>query len=157
VATDFGDIGKINTRLKKEFLARSPYGYYIPDSLIDIWEPDPLRFTGSTYIITNHKVASAASYFILLTKNNGTVMVIGTETCGGGYSGNGFRMLEYQLPASGIRFNFPYAKMIYSYNERKTGRGLIPDYAVPDTYSSFIKNEDCQLLYINDSLILKNK
>lgn len=157
VATDFADIGKINTRLKREFLARSPYGYYIPDSLIDSWEPDPLRFTGSTYIITNHKVASAASYFILLTKNNGTARVIGTETCGGGYSGNGFRMLEYQLPASGIRFNFPYAKMIYSYNERKTGRGLIPDYAVPDTYSSFIKNEDCQLLYINDSLILKNK
>ncbi len=150
-------ISEINTRLKKEFLVRNQSGYTIPDSLISSWEPRPFRFRGKVFIITNHKVSSAASYFALLSKNNARARIIGTETTGGTYSGNGFKILEFLLPASEIQLRFPYAKMIYSFGEEKSGSGLVPDYPVSDDYESFINNKDRQLIYIADSLISKKR
>jgi hypothetical protein len=48
---------------------------------------------------------------------------------------------------------FPFARLAYSFKENKnTGRGVVPDYSVPDTYESFKKNTDRQLDYIIDSL-----
>lgn len=154
---DNDDLDGINDRLSGEFIGRTKTGYFIPDSLIEEWQPDPKRFTGNTYIITNHEVASAASYFAMLSRNNGNAKIVGTETCGGGYSGNGFKTLEYELPATHIRFQFPYAKMFYSYYEKNKGTGLLPDYEVPDNYEYFITNDDRQRLYIKDSLLVKNK
>jgi Peptidase family S41 len=151
---DTADIGEA---LKTEFLERNASGYFIPDSLLKVWQPDKYRFSGAVYIITNFKVASAASYFTLLSKYNSHAKIVGYETAGGGYSGNGFRMLKYQLPFSGIKVAFPYAKMMYSFGEPKTGRGLLPDYFVPDTYEAFKKNEDLQLNFITDSILSKNR
>jgi C-terminal processing protease CtpA/Prc len=151
------DIGDINRRLKKDFITKESSGYNIPDSLINKWEPHANRFKGNVYIITNHRVCSAASYFILLSQKNGRAKVVGTETCGGAYSGNGFRMLEFKLPSSKIRLRFPYAKMIYSFGEPKTGRGIVPDYIYPDNYESYINSQDRQINFIVDSLIIKNR
>jgi Peptidase family S41 len=154
---DLYDTDDIQETLKKQFLVKTGSGYMIPDSLIEVWKPNLYRFTGTVYIITNFKVASAASYFTLLSKYNSAAKIVGVETSGGGYSGNGFRMLKYQLPFSGIKVAFPYAKLFYTFSEMKTGHGLVPDYYVPDTYDAFQKNEDLQLNFITDSILSKNR
>jgi C-terminal processing protease CtpA/Prc len=151
------DLKSINDRLKNDFTTRTPDGYSIPDSLIDLWVPEQKRFLGNVYIITNHKVASAASQFALMTKYNGNAKLIGIETTGGGNSGNGLKLLKYRLPHSNIGFEFPYAKLVYSFKEPKNGQGLVPDYTIADNYESFISNQDRQLTFIIDSLISKNR
>jgi C-terminal processing protease CtpA/Prc len=151
------DTSDIKSTLKDEFLARAGSGYMVPDSLIEIWEPDKYKFEGSVYIITNATVTSAAAYFALLAKTNSAAKIIGVETAGGAFSGNGFKMLKYQLPFSNIRLRFPYARMQYTDDESAKGHGIIPDYTMPDTYASFDKNEDLQLNFIIDSILLKNR
>jgi len=146
---------ELNKTLRNEFGKQSNGYYYYADSLINTWEPNENHFNGKVFVITNEKTVSAASYLALLTKRSGRGKVVGEETAGGSYSGNGFTSLAYSLPASEIRLFFPYAHMVYSYkDEKNTGRGVVPDYVVPDTYESFKNNEDKQIRYIIDSLIL---
>lgn len=148
-------IEQINDELINEFERKSRLRYTYSDSLISVWQPDKNAFRKSVYIITNARVLSAASYFCTLVKNSGYGKIVGVETAGSEYSGNGFKTLKYNLPYSGIKLVFPYAKIIYTKGSPKNGRGLIPDYNVPDTDSSFMNNSDAQLLYIKDSLITK--
>jgi C-terminal processing protease CtpA/Prc len=145
----------LNETLYAEFNKKRNGFYYYADSLISKWTPDDFRFSGKVYVITNATTVSAASYFALLIKKAGIGKIIGTETAGGSYSGNGFKNLEYVLPKSYFKLIFPYAHMVYSLKENQnTGRGVIPDYIVPDTYESFKNNEDKQVRYIVDSIIL---
>lgn len=149
------DIGEVNVSLKEGFIRQDAFRYRYADSLIEIRKPQKNNCLQNIYIITNENVMSAASYFCTLVKNSGTGKIVGTETRGGEHSGSGFKNLEYRLPYSGVRLVFPYAKMIYTNGGTKNGRGLIPDYIVPDTDSSFKKNNDAQLDFIIDSLIIK--
>lgn len=151
------DTAEIRTTIKNEFLSMVSRGYRIPDSLIKTWKPHKYRFSGKVYIISNHTVMSAASYFAVLAKNGCDASIVGTETAGGAYSGNGFHMLKYQLPLSAIRVRFPYARMQYQGGENGKGHGIIPDYQLPDTYDSFEKNDDLQVKFIIDSILLKNR
>lgn len=149
----------VNANIEKDFFARLNNDFYtMPDSLIETWQPNPVHFNGNVYVITNSRVASAASYFAVLVKNAGRGKIIGEETQGGAFSGNGFTSLKYQLPNSKINFSFPYVHFIYTNkDEKNSGHGLIPDYHVPDSYESFINNEDRQVNFITDTLILNKK
>jgi len=159
--TDFAneDVPGIHEKLGTDFSDKKSNDFFsLQDSLIESWQPDGLRFNGDVYIITNSKVVSTASYFALLVKNSGRGKIIGEETMGGNNSGNGYSALKYVLPNSKIRFEFPYAHIIYNFKElSNTGHGLIPDYNMPDNYESFKKNTDRQLRFIIDTLILNNK
>jgi hypothetical protein len=153
---DDDDLNNVNNRLKKDFTRSTAPGFWLPDSLIDKWEPNSNHFQGNVYVITNSGVASAASYFTLLAKHSSRAKIVGMETSGGPYSGNGFKTLEYRLPLTDISVEFAYAKMYYSFPGTKAG-GIVPDYVVPDDYASFRKNQDRQLNFVIDSLILKNR
>lgn len=146
--------GEINKDLNDEFSTKRKGNYYFADSLIGKWTPNPHRFTGRVYVITNPATASSASYFAVMVKNTGVGKIVGDETAGGSSSGNGFSSLEYVLPNSGLRFLFPYAHIIYSLKEKNTGGGLKPNFNVPDTYKSFMDNKDIQVNFILDSLNL---
>jgi hypothetical protein len=150
------NIGIINRKIESDFRKSSRNQYSVPDSLIEEWEPDKNRFSKNIYIIVNSAVSSSASYFAWLARKSGNVKIIGLETAGGDFSGTGYGSIEYSLPNSRIRLILYYASIKYSFADKKTGRGVIPDYYVPDTYESFKKNTDTQLKYILDSLILKN-
>lgn len=151
------DTAEIRSALKEEFKAKTARGHSVPDSLIRTWKPDKHRFNGQVYIITNHAVASAASYFALLAKTGTSAKIVGMETAGGVYCGNGFHALKYRLPLSDIRVRFPYARLQYSNDRSGSGLGVAPDYNKPDTYDSFDKNEDLQIKFILDSILLKNR
>jgi C-terminal processing protease CtpA/Prc len=88
-----------------------------------------------------------------LIQNTGRGKIVGYETNGGKYSGNGFSLLKYVLPKTGFQFGFPYVNIIYSNGSAKTGKGIIPDYLVEDDLESFQNNKDRQLNFIIDSLI----
>lgn len=146
---------KVTDDLQNKFTNKRNGYYYYADSLIDTWQPEKHRYNGKVFVITNSTTVSAASCFALMVKKTGIGKIVGEETAGGSYSGNGFRNLEYVLPQSTLKLMFPYAHMVYSIKEDKnTGRGVVPDYIVPDTYSSFKNNSDKQGGYIIDSLIL---
>jgi hypothetical protein len=153
-----GEKETINRKLIEEFSSLSGNHYFrMADSMIDRWSPQKYSFKGNIFVITNSNVSSAASYFSVMVKNSGRGKIIGEETAGGNYSGNGFTNLNYILPYSKIKLIFPYVHLVYSYKEKKNrGTGLLPDFEVPDSYESFRENLDRQLLFIRDSLIGKN-
>ncbi|MBC7933851.1 MAG: hypothetical protein H7Y86_00635 [Rhizobacter sp.] len=148
----------VNLKLTTDFSRTSSAGFYkMEDSLIGRWTPDKYSFKGNIYVITNSRVTSAASYFSVMVKNSGVGKVVGEETSGGNYSGNGFTNLRYTLPYSKIELVFPYCHLVYTYKEKQNrGTGLVPDFEIADTYSSFRNNEDRQLMFIRDSLLRKN-
>jgi len=43
--------------------------------------------------------------------------------------------------------------MFYTNGDSFSGNGLVPDYIAKDTYESFMKNQDRQLIYLEDSVI----
>jgi Peptidase family S41 len=149
----------VNSKLKEEFTSSNSKNYYLlADSFNYKWQPSPYRFKGNIFVITNAKVASAASYFSLMVKNSGTGKIVGDETSGGSSSGNGFAILQYVLPNSKIKLFLPYAHIIYTYKENENkGRGVLPNYFVPDTYLSFKENNDRQIKFITDSLLKNQK
>jgi hypothetical protein len=152
-----GDLEFVNAKLDEEFEKTRYPVQQLKDTAVKVWIPDQFRFKGMVYIITNWHVNSAASYFAHLARKTANAKVVGMETAGGTHSGNGFKTIRYRLPATGLEFEFPFAKMIYTSGDKKTGRGMIPDYIVPDSYGSFNNNEDRQQLFINDSLLKKNR
>lgn len=146
----------INKKLKEEFIPGDKDSYLLADSLINVWSPKETRFLQNVVIITNPRVVSSASYFTQLARTTAGARVIGVETSGGDFSGNGFSNLYYTLPYSKITFRFPYARLAYFNGSVAHGHGIIPDYIVPDNYESFKNNRDQQLNFIVDSLIRKN-
>ncbi len=131
---------------------RSVYRY--KDSMIGTWDRDANAFDGKVFVIVNHNVESAASYFAMMVKNSGVGKIVGEETSGGAFSGNGFQQINYRLPFSAIKFGFAFAHLSYLWaNRAERGRGVVPDYDVPDTRQSFNENNDQQIKFIIDSLI----
>jgi hypothetical protein len=146
------DVEKVNGQLKNGFERVANKGYRLSDIAIKSWEPNQYNFTKDVYIITNWRVNSAASYFAFLARKTAGAKTIGFETAGGTHSGNGFASIKYELPGTGFEFQFPYAKMFYTNGDSFSGNGLVPDYTAKDTYESFMKNQDRQLIYLEDSI-----
>lgn len=144
---------RVNKGMETDFTSSTTAGYYVyTDSLIQTWYPQDIQFKGKVFVVTNARVASAASYFSLLVKKSGAGKIVGEETAGSANSGNGFSILEYTMPKSEIKLLLPYAHMIYTYKEENRGQGVKPDYYIPDNLLSFKKNKDRQIAFINDSL-----
>lgn len=152
---DSAEIEEINDNIKNEFVKIAPFKYAYADSLNEEWLPSENRYTGNVFVITNAGVMSSASYLAALVKNSGTGKVVGTETGGGGQSGNGFTNIEYKLPNSRIKLRFSYARLHYTNGAALKASGVLPDFYVPDTDSSFFHNEDRQIIFIKDSIIRK--
>jgi hypothetical protein len=153
------DLYDVNNKLSTEFVKTTSRNYYLlADSLVDTWQPDPQRFLGDIFLITNSSVTSSGSYFSLLVKNGGVGRIIGEETAGGACSGNGFTNVEYVLPNSQIKLILPYAHIIYTHKDAiNKGQGVQPNYTVPDNKKAFLENIDNQYSFITDSIINKNK
>lgn len=146
----------LTDQISDDFELKNPNQIIYRDSLNSLWEPQENRFTGNVYVVSNSGVYSAASYLCLLIKNSGRGKIVGEETSSGANESNGFWVLDYTLPHSGIRLYIPFAHLSYSFGKPGGERGCVkPDYLKPNNFESFITNKDNQIQFILDSLILQ--
>jgi len=86
---------------------------------------NPLRFSGSVYLLTSRFTFSSASSFAAAIKDFGIGTIIGEET-GGTFPHFG-DVISFQLPNSKINGGCSYTEW-HRWNETDPGRGITPDY-----------------------------
>jgi hypothetical protein len=148
---------KLKKIMKKELPTVKNNKRYYRD--IKTYQPNENRFKGQVYLLTGPFVASAASLFASMVASNTNAIVIGEETSGGYYGHNGSFPVEYKLPKSNFTTDFSIVNLTQDVKKKETqpfGRGIIPDYNIPQTYEGFINNKDTQMNFVID-LIKKNK
>ncbi len=96
-----------------------------------------LIYTGKLYVLTSGKTFSGGAEFASLIKMTNRGMFIGEET-GGAYEGNVSGYSEYvKLPNSKIEIKIPTVHFQINVTPKLKGRGIIPDYNVPQTSKDY--------------------
>lgn len=119
--------------------------YYQNPSYNPYWQPDSLAFKGKIYLLVGPAVASAASLFASLVKNEGYATVIGEESMGGYYGHTGHNSVAYHLPHSGFSLTVSTVDLeqfVTSKKDTPFGRGIMPDIEVHQSQEDFMKNRD---------------
>ena len=88
---------------------------------------NPLRFSGSVYLLTSRFTFSSASSFAAAIKDFGIGTLMGEET--GGIFPNFGDVISFQLPNSKIDCGCSYKKF-HRWRDTDPGRGITPDYEV---------------------------
>jgi C-terminal processing protease CtpA/Prc len=96
---------------------------------LNLLRPNPLRFSGKTWLLTSHFTFSAAADLAWAFRYFGMGTVIGEET--GGLAVSFGAVIPQKLPITGIEFGVS-TKHFYNYGATDDNRhGAIPDYKVP--------------------------
>lgn len=107
--------------------------------------PKQNHYTGKVYFLMNGASASTTSEFLSAAHANQLGTFIGEEAGGSYEGGNGGSFIGLVLPHSKIKISLP---LVYYDNMTKPpfekGRGLIPDYEVPDNMENILKGIDTQ-------------
>ncbi len=146
---------KYNKYFKQEF-SISKNGKFYQGSLSEdhkIRKPNKNAFTGNIYLLVNPEVASAGSNFGSLLASNDNVIIIGEETMGGYYGHNGHTPMSYILPKSKITTTFSVVNLEQYVIENPNqiyGRGIVPDYNIPQTYGDYLNQIDTQMSFVLD-------
>lgn len=112
----------------------SDLGYQHPD-------PEDI-FQGKLYVLTSGKTFSGGAEFASMIRMTGRGIFIGEEV-GGAYEGNVSGYSEYvRLPHSKIEVEIPTVHFQINVNPNQKGRGVIPDYRVPQTWEDYLKGEN---------------
>lgn len=142
---DSTDIRELEKELKEEHNRLSGNKYYQDPSYNPFWQPDSLAFRGKLYLLTGPAVASAASLFAGLVKNEGFATIIGEESMGGFYGHTGHIPISYILPNTKMTLTFSIVDLKqYVTGKHKTpfGRGILPDLQVVQSQQDFMTNKD---------------
>jgi len=155
----FGVI-KHNNYFKKEFPLEKNGKFYQDETSEDhtIRVPNKNAFEGNIYLLISPRVASAASNFGSLVASNKNTTIIGEETMGGFYGHNGHTPLSYILPKSKIVVEFSVVNLEQDVLEKQNqiqNRGIIPDYAISQTYEDYLTQTDTQMNFVLH--LLKNQ
>lgn len=107
-------------------------------------------FKGKLYVLTSGVTFSGGAEFASLIKMTDRGIFIGEET-GGAYEGNVSGYSEkVKLPHTKIKFDIPTVHFKMDVNPKKIGRGIIPDYKVPQTWEDYMKNINSKLEFTVD-------
>jgi C-terminal processing protease CtpA/Prc len=148
------------SRLKNEDTARKNYDQLRPGifsekkDVIAVWEPAQHIFKGRLFVIINDHVASAASNFTAILKENTNALIIGDET-GGNNAAHNAAVFTYELPNSHLKINIPTKRFYQPVLQQTNGKGVTPHKYMPVTVEDVINNSDRPLNYILDSLLTK--
>ena len=119
--------------------------------------PKPHHYTGKVYFLMNGASASTTAELLSAAHANNLGTFIGEEAGGNYEGGNGGSFIGLVLPHSRIRISIP---LVYYHNITKPpfkkGRGVIPDYEVPDNLDNILKGIDTQKQFALD-LIRQNQ
>ncbi|RXM53236.1 MULTISPECIES: S41 family peptidase [unclassified Chryseobacterium] len=138
----------INAYLKQLYPTSVQRKYYWADDKNPSILPNERTFKGQLYLLTDQRVASAASHLASLIKSYTNAIVIGKETVGGYYEHNGHLPLVYELPNTGIQTGFSIVHVIQDAQnlpDQKKGQGIIPHYEIKITNQEFLEQSDVYL------------
>lgn len=101
-----------------------------------------LVYNGMLYVLTSGKTFSGGAEFASLIKMTGRGVFVGEET-GGAYEGNVSGYSEYiKLPKTNIEVKIPTVHFQINVVPEKKGRGVIPDYEVPETWKDYLNGKN---------------
>ncbi|WP_347375070.1 S41 family peptidase [Aequorivita sp. Q41] len=101
-----------------------------------------LIYSGKLYVLISGKTFSGGAEFTSLVKMTNRGIVIGEET-GGTYEGNVSGYSEYvKLPNSKIEVKIPTVHFQINVEPKIKGRGVIPDYEVPQTWKDYLNGRN---------------
>lgn len=138
------------SELKEEFPSLKDGKYFQSPKFNLILEPNKNAFKGQVYLLISPRIASAGSLFASLVKGKTNAIIIGEETMGGYFGHNGHTPVEYELPNSKIKTQFSIVNLEQDVSKKPNqifGRGVIPDFEVPQTFEDFMQNKDTQMDY----------
>ncbi|MDC7998383.1 S41 family peptidase [Gilvibacter sediminis] len=102
-------------------------------------------YNGKLYILTSGVTFSGGAEFASMIKMTNRGVFIGEET-GGAYEGNVSGYSEdVKLPKTKIKFDIPTVHFKIDVNPKEIGRGIIPDYKVPQTWEDYMTNKNTKL------------
>lgn len=121
------------------------------DAGLSIQHPKPGHYTGKIYFLINGGSASTTAEFLSAAHANQLGKFIGEEAGGNYAGGNGGSFIPLVLPHSKIKITLP---LVYYDNITKPpfekGRGVIPDYDVPDNLENILRGVDTQKEFVFD-------
>ncbi len=117
------------------------YGtYYECENKAHDPKPDPIRFKGNVYVLSNYKVYSAGNCFVGLIKDYRIGKIIGTET--GQSMSNDGQQCWFFLPHINVLAGGSTTLCIRPNGDPSTARGIIPDYEVVQSEEDTKKGVD---------------
>ena len=118
---------------------------------LSLQHPKQYHYTGKVYFLMNGASASTTSEFLAAAYANQLGTFIGEEDGGSYEGGNGGSFIGLVLPHSKIKISLP---LVYYDNMTRQpfekGKGLIPDYEVPDNFENILKGIDTQMKFVLD-------
>jgi len=101
-----------------------------------------LIYNGKLYVLISGRTFSGGAEFASLVKMTDRGIFIGEET-GGAYEGNVSGYSEYiKLPNSKIEVQIPTVHFQINVSPEIKGRGIIPDYRVPQTWKDYLNGKN---------------
>lgn len=117
--------------------------------------PQPHRFTGKVYLITDVTNSSATFLMADIVKKFKLAKVVGEMTGGSQQGINGGQFFFLYLPNSNIEMDLP---LVFQTSVKKSqDRGIRPDYEVKTKYSDIATGNDPQVKFILEKLIPNSK
>ncbi|WP_268036551.1 S41 family peptidase [Algoriphagus sp. PAP.12] len=99
-------------------------------------------FQGKLTVLTSGKTFSGGAEFASMIRMTDRGIFIGEEV-GGAYEGNVSGYSEFiRLPHSKIEVEIPTVHFQLDVNPKQKGRGVIPEYIVPQTWEDYLKAEN---------------
>lgn len=104
------------------------------------------RFQGELIVLTDGATFSSAALFISALKAQRThTTFVGRETAGTAEGCNGFSQQELTLPATGVKVEFPWLRVVAMGTPAQKGRGNMPDSPVRYTPADVVAGKDLDL------------
>lgn len=131
-----------------QYIADIPYTYFDKDvkwyrSLKREIQPNPNRFTGKPFILTNGLCASTTGHFCSLVKENNFGILVGDET-GATYTCNDFSKY-YTLKNTKLLVRYARKIVKTTASTLSNKHGIIPDHYVIPNIDNYLNNTDTVL------------
>ncbi len=145
--------------LKKEFAERGEFTLF-SNYYSDLGYAPPAKdliYTGKLYVLISGLTFSGGAEFASLIKMTNRGIFIGEET-GGVYEGNVSGYAETTtLPHTKIKVDIPTVHFQINVAPEERGRGVLPDYVVPQTHEAYMEGRNAKLDFVMREIMKVNQ
>ncbi len=117
-------------------------------------KPDKAHvYDGKLYVLISGATFSGGAEFCSMVKMNNRGIFIGEET-GGTFEGNVSGYAEnIKLPNTKIRVSIPVVNFRMNVDPAIKGRGIMPDFEVPQNWEDYLSSENSKLKFVLEDLL----